>query len=188
MAVSGLRDDMTETGGAREPRGRRLFGGTVLVAVLVGVMLFLMYIYPSVDIGPQQPIYFSHRVHAGVKQINCRFCHPYVDRGLDAGLPTMEKCFFCHKYVITEHPQLVKEKSHLDTREPVPWLRIYYVPDFVKFKHQPHIVFGKIDCTVCHGPVPTMDRLRKVDFQMGFCIGCHKERKAQIDCYLGCHH
>jgi hypothetical protein len=158
------------------------------VIPLMGAMLYLYYGYPEANIGPQQPIYFSHRVHAGVKQLNCRFCHPYVERSEHAGLPTMEKCFYCHKYIIPDHPQLVKEKQHYEAKDPVRWVRLFYVPDFVKFRHQPHIAWGKVDCAVCHGPVNTADRLRQVDFQMGFCINCHKERNAQIDCWLACHH
>lgn len=156
--------------------------------LLMGTMLYLYYEYPEANIGPQQPIYFSHRVHAGVKQINCRFCHPYVERSQHAGLPTMAKCFFCHQYIIPSHPQLVKEKQHYEAKDPVRWVRIFFVPDFVKFRHQPHIAWGKVDCAVCHGLVNTADRLRPVNFQMGFCINCHKERNAQTDCWLACHH
>jgi len=163
-------------------------GWFMAAVLLASAMVYLYFLFPRYDIGPQQPIYFSHRVHAGVKQINCRFCHPYVERSEHAGLPEVEKCFFCHKYIIPTHPQIVKEKEHLDNKAPVPWVRIYFVPDFVKFRHQPHIRFGKVECVRCHGDVQSMDRLRRVDFQMNFCIDCHKEKKAQLDCYLGCHH
>lgn len=159
-----------------------------MAVLLVVAMVYFFFAFPLLDIGPQQPIFFSHRIHAGVKQINCRFCHPYVERSEHAGLPEVEKCFFCHKYIIPMHPQILKEKEHLDKRIPVPWVRIYWVPDFVKFRHEPHIRFGKIECTTCHGDVASMDRLRPVNFQMNFCITCHKERNAQLDCYLGCHH
>ncbi len=151
-------------------------------------MLYLFYVYPDRNIGPRQPIYFSHRVHAGVKEINCRFCHPNVERSEHAGLPEVEKCFFCHKYVIPTHPQLVKEKKeYFEAKIPVPWVQIYFVPDFVKFNHEPHLKFGKLDCTACHGQVQELDRLRPVDFKMGFCIECHKKLNAQTDCWLACH-
>ena len=156
--------------------------------LLLGVLAYLYYLYPREDIGPLQPIPFSHRVHAGVKQINCRFCHPYVDRSEHAGLPEMEKCFFCHKYIIPDHPQLVKEKEHFDTKNPVPWVQIFFVPDYVKFRHLPHIRWAKLDCSECHGAVQAKDRLVPVNFQMNFCITCHKERNAQTDCWLACHH
>jgi hypothetical protein len=178
---------MAENEGLR-PKKRTWLKWIWVGASLMAAMFYLYYAYPHEDIGPRQPIYFSHRVHAGVKQINCRFCHPYVDRSEHAGLPTVEKCFFCHKYIIPRHPQLVKEKWHYDTKTPVPWVRIYFVPDYDKFRHQPHIQWGKVECTHCHGEVQTMDRLRPVNFQMKFCITCHKERNAQQDCWLACHH
>jgi predicted CXXCH cytochrome family protein len=103
-------------------------------------------------------------------------------------LPEVEKCFFCHSYVIPIHPEIVREMDYYRTNTPVPWVQVYWVPDIVKFKHQPHIVFGKLDCTECHGDVQSMDRLRRVDFKMGFCIDCHKQKQAKIDCYLACHH
>lgn len=163
--------------------------GWFWAAILLTItMLYAYFLFPLYNLGPRQPIFFSHRVHAGVKQINCRFCHSYVERSEHAGLPTVEKCFYCHKYVIPMHPQISLEKEHLDKKIPVPWVRVFFVPDFVKFRHEPHIKFGKLDCTRCHGEVQASDRLQKVDFQMNFCIDCHKERKAQLDCYMGCHH
>lgn len=172
----------------RVHRARKFYGWFVAAALLVVGMVYLFHFYPAEGIGPQQPIYFSHRIHAGVKKIDCRFCHPYVERSEHAGLPEMEKCFYCHKYVIPTHPQLVSEKMHLDTKNPVPWVRIFSVPDFVQFKHLPHIQWGKLDCVRCHGNVASMDRLRPVAFQMKFCIDCHKEKNAQLDCWLSCHH
>lgn len=155
---------------------------------LLAVMLYFYYLYPNRMIGPEQPIPFSHRVHAGVKQINCRFCHPFVGRSQHAGMPSLEKCFFCHSYIIPRHPQLVKERQHYDQRRPVEWVRLFFVPDYVKFHHQPHMEWGKLDCSACHGAVETMDRLQPVNFKMKFCIDCHKARKAQLDCWLACHH
>jgi hypothetical protein len=179
---------MVDNGIKQSIRTTMWFRWLWVVVPLMGGMLYLYYVYPEENIGPQQPIYFSHRVHAGVKQINCRFCHSFVDRSEHAGLPVMEKCFFCHKYIIPDHPQLVNEKGHYESRSPVPWVRIFFVPAFVKFRHEPHIVWGKVNCVECHGHVETADRLRQVDFQMGFCINCHNQRKAQIDCWLACHH
>jgi hypothetical protein len=152
------------------------------------LLLYFYYLFPEHDVGPKQPIPFSHRVHAGVKEINCRFCHPYVERSDHAGLPSVEKCFYCHKYVIPTHPWIKKEKEHLDKKVPVPWVQVFFVPDHVKFRHMPHINWAKLDCKECHGDVAAQDRLKRVDFQMGFCIDCHKKKNAQLDCWLACHH
>jgi hypothetical protein len=164
----------------------RWIPGLAIVGLLFAAMIYFYYVYPGRGIGPVQPIYFSHRVHAGVKEISCRFCHPFVDRSRNAGMPPVGQCFFCHTYIIPQHPQIVKERWHYDTKTPVPWVRIYFVPDYVKFNHQPHIRKG-IDCVACHGEVKKADRLVPVDFKMGFCVKCHKERNAPLDCWLSCH-
>ena len=168
-----------------EPKRGTLWLG--VLALLFAAMAYFYYSYPERNLGPRQPIYFSHRVHAGVKEIPCRFCHPGVERSPHAGIPPMEKCFFCHQYIIPQHPQIVKEKELFDRGEPVPWVRIYWVPDFVFFNHIPHVKWAKLDCTECHGEVKTLDRLLPVNFQMGFCIECHRKRGAQVDCWLACH-
>jgi len=169
------------------PSGGHWVIALLAVVILFGAMFYLYGIYPEGRIGPQQPIYFSHRIHAGVKEISCRFCHPYVDRSQNAGIPAVSLCFVCHTYIIPRHPEIVKERSYLDTKTPVPWLRVFYIPDHVKFNHQPHIRVA-IDCVACHGEVKQYDRLQRVDFKMAFCVDCHKQKNAPLDCWLACHH
>lgn len=154
-------------------------------ALTAGV-LYLYYVFPQKGMGVEQPIFFSHRVHAGVKEISCRFCHPYVDRSPRAGIPEVNKCFFCHEHIIPRHPQIQKERWHLEKEVPVPWVRVYYIPDHAHFNHEPHIKAG-IDCATCHGDVARWDRLERVEFKMGFCVGCHRKLGAQLDCWLACH-
>ncbi len=172
-----------------ETQRRKLKGypWLVLGGLLFAVLFYFYRAYPAQQIGPLQPIPFSHRVHAGVKEINCRFCHPYVERSQNAGLPAVEKCFFCHKYVIPDHPEIRKEQQYYDSRKPVPWVRVFWVPEFVYFRHEPHIAWARLDCSQCHGNVRSMDRLPTVQFQMGFCITCHRRLNAQVDCWLACH-
>lgn len=158
----------------------------LIIALIFGAMFYL-YFSLNRSVGPLQPISFSHRIHAGVKAINCRFCHPNVERSEHAGLPAVEKCFFCHKYVIPDHPEIKNEERYFSAGTPVPWKQIFYVPDFVFFNHTPHLKWGKLDCIDCHGDVKTFDRLKKVDFQMNFCLNCHRKKNAQIDCWLACH-
>ncbi len=160
----------------------------LVLALSMATMLYFVYSYPRTVIGPKQPIPFSHRVHAGVKRINCLFCHSFANRAPNPGIPSLQKCFFCHQYIIPRHPEILKEREHYMNNDPVEWTRIFYVPDFVKFRHQPHIRFAKLECFECHGNVEQMDRLIPKDFQMGFCIDCHRLKKAQTDCWLACHH
>ena len=151
-------------------------------------LMFLYYFYtpPAADIGPEQPIPFSHRVHTGVKNIQCEFCHPYVDKSRFPGLPPVEKCLYCHNHIIANHPWIKKEHEYYDTKTPTPWRKVNYVAEHVFFNHKRHIK-KEIACEKCHGAVETMDRLKAEPFRMGFCIGCHREMKANLGCWLACH-
>ncbi len=178
---------MTDMASRKKHSVRRVLYVAIPAAIL-GSILFFHYQHTVRAFGPEQPIYFSHRVHAGVKEISCNFCHPFAERSRNPGIPEMEKCFYCHKHVIPTHPQIVKERQHYENNDPVQWKKVYYVPDHVKFMHKPHIKWGGLECAECHGEVKTMDRLQSVDFQMKFCITCHRQREAQLDCWLACHH
>ena len=81
---------------------------TFCVVVLL-VFLLLFYATPGSQVYPEQPIAFSHQLHAGVKAIDCYYCHPQVGRSLHPGLPAVEKCLHCHNYIIANHPQIQKE-------------------------------------------------------------------------------
>lgn len=159
---------------------------SVCAFLLVLVFLYYFYISPVRDLGPEQPIPFSHRVHSGVKEIQCEFCHPYVGRSTYPGLPPVEKCLYCHKYIIAGHPEIKKEHWYFNTGTPTPWRKANYLPEHVFFNHERHIK-KEIECKACHGAVETMDRIKGVKFEMGFCITCHEEKKANLDCWLACH-
>jgi len=165
---------------------RRAVVLTVLCALLTAGFLFFFYLPPAARIGPEQPIPFSHRVHAGVKNINCRFCHPNVARSVHPGIPPVEKCLFCHRYIIARHPQILKEHRYFNTATAIAWRKVNYLPEHVFFNHQRHIK-KDIACEQCHGNVKAMDRLAGKKFKMGFCLNCHRQKKANIDCWLACH-
>ncbi|MCF8036793.1 MAG: cytochrome c family protein [Desulfobacteraceae bacterium] len=158
----------------------------VLAAVIAGVFAWLLYIYPASGLGAAQPIPFSHRVHAGVKQIDCRFCHPYAERSTYPGVPPGQKCLFCHDHIIAGHPEIRKEHDYFNTNTPVPWRKVNYLPEHVFFNHQRHIK-KDVDCRECHGDVQSMDRLKGKDFKMGFCLECHRKKDANVGCWLACH-
>lgn len=159
---------------------------SILCAGAVAALLLLFYRTPGTEIGVAQPIPFSHRVHAGVKNIQCEFCHPYTAQSIHPGLPPVEKCLYCHKHIIANHPEILKEHHYYDTRTPTPWKKANYLAEHVVFNHQRHIR-KEVTCNECHGPVETMDRIRGKYFYMHFCIDCHRERKANLDCWLSCH-
>jgi hypothetical protein len=156
------------------------------VAVFVAGFLYLFYKTPGTAIGVAQPIPFSHRVHVGVKTIQCQYCHPYVGRSIHPGLPPVEKCLHCHNYIIARHPQILKEHRYFNTATPTPWKKANYLAEHVLFNHQRHIR-KEVACKECHGEVETMDRIRGKYFYMQFCIECHRERKVNLGCWLACH-
>ena len=158
------------------------------VACVVFVLAFLYYFFapPAFDIGPEQPIPFSHRLHAGIKEIQCQFCHPYVARSINPGIPPVEKCLYCHNYIIPTHPEILKEHRYFNEGKSTPWVKANYLPEHVLFNHQRHIR-KEIACQQCHGAIETMDRIKGTQFKMGFCVECHRKKDANIDCWLACH-
>lgn len=137
---------------------------------------------------PEQPIEFSHRVHAGDNEIPCLYCHVQARRSPSAGLPSVGKCMGCHAEVASERPQIRLLTNYWETREPLAWVRVHDLPDFVHFTHKRHVAAG-IECQTCHGPVETMDVVsREAPNQMGLCLQCHKEHDVEhgVDCWT-CH-
>lgn len=159
----------------------------VAVSVLLSLgFVFFFYVSPATRVGAAQPIPFSHRLHAGHKAIDCRFCHPYVERSIDPGLPPVEKCLYCHKYIIANHPEIQKEHNYFNTDTPTPWVKVFYVPEHVFFNHQRHIK-KELACEECHGQIKQQDRLKGKRFKMGFCLECHRRKEVNIGCWLACH-
>ena len=162
------------------------FGWISLCVVLSLGFLYYFYASPATRIGAVQPIPFSHRLHAGHKAIACQFCHPYTEISLHPGLPPVEKCLFCHNYIIANHPEIRKEHNYFNTKTPTPWVKVFYLPEHVLFNHQRHIR-RQVACETCHGQIRTMDRLKGQRFKMGFCVSCHRQKGANLDCWLACH-
>jgi Cytochrome c7 and related cytochrome c len=136
---------------------------------------------------PVQPIAYTHKVHLA-KGLQCTFCHAGVDQGPDARIPSVSLCMTCHQVIATDKPEIKKLAAYKASGEEVPWQRVYgFEPSaHVKFNHAPHIRAG-VDCATCHGDLHTMTVAeRKVDHTMGFCVQCHKQNNAPIDC-VTCH-
>jgi hypothetical protein len=129
------------------------------------------------DSGPiQQPIAFSHKIHAGDNQIPCLYCHTYADRSRVAGIPAVETCMGCHKIVGLDKPEVQKIHDYWNKKEPIPWKRVHDLQDFVYFSHKRHVKAG-VACENCHGQIAQMDVVEQVSsLQMGWCVTCHESR------------
>ncbi len=141
---------------------------------------------------PDQPIYFSHAVHAGQNQIDCEYCHYTAEESMHAGIPPTQVCMNCHKQVrstelsfengtIKGTDEIAKIYQHMDEGKPIQWIKVHNLPDHVYFNHAQHVNVGKLDCTECHGNVEDMDQVIQVeDLSMGWCIECHRTKEVQF--------
>jgi cytochrome c551/c552 len=134
---------------------------------------------------PDQPVWFSHKVHAGQNQIDCRYCHFTVDRSMSAGIPPVETCLNCHNQVkegpITGTKEIEKIYASIENNKPIEWVKVYNLPDHVYFNHAQHVNVGKLDCAQCHGEVKEMDEIIQIpDLSMGWCIECHRTEDVQF--------
>jgi len=138
--------------------------------------------------GPAQPIEFSHAIHAGSYGIGCQYCHADARRSSFAGLPSVARCMGCHKIVAAQgNPEVQKLHRYWERKEAIPWVRLHKLAGFVYFPHKRH-VHGGLTCQTCHGAVETMQRVAQVaPLTMGWCVACHAERRAPLDCVI-CHH
>lgn len=135
----------------------------------------------------QQPIAFTHKVHLK-NGMQCTDCHKGVAEGPDASIPNVSLCMTCHQVIATDKPEIKKVAAYQKKGEQVPWRRVYwfYQSDHVKFRHAPHIRAG-LDCKTCHDDMrQETTAVRKAGLTMGFCVGCHREKKAPTDCTT-CH-
>jgi hypothetical protein len=137
---------------------------------------------------PRQPLEFPHNIHAG-KQIACtEYCHEAVSTGPVAGLPSVRTCMVCHNTIATDRPRIQLITAMRKRGEDLVWQRVYgYAPTaHVRFNHAPHIR-AEVGCATCHGNIGEGTvATRNVDLDMGFCVNCHNEKKASVDC-LTCH-
>ncbi|MEJ7767487.1 MAG: c-type cytochrome [Chitinophagaceae bacterium] len=155
---------------------------------------------------PVQPIYYSHKVHAGKNQISCLYCHSGAQEGKHANIPSVNVCMNCH-IAINEYTgsagKLFAEdgteingtaeikklyeyagwdgRRYVNAGKPVEWVRIHNLPDHVYFNHSQHVTAGKVQCQTCHGPITEMGEVQQFsDLSMGWCVNCHRESKVQF--------
>jgi cytochrome c2 len=188
--------------------------GLLGVFAAYGVWNWIMWIGVYQGYKPEQPIYFSHKIHAGENKIDCQLCHSSAKYGKVSEIPSMNVCMSCHKSISEYKGKYIEEgkdrnfytqeikkiyaavgwdeasQSYTGKTQPVEWVRIHNMPDFVYFDHSQHVVAGEatikkaknvdIVCKACHGQVQNMDKVEMANaFTMGWCIDCH--RTAEVD-------
>jgi len=179
---------------------------TIATLVIAGGLLVILgafgYKFGMDEVGvqqgyaPSQPINFSHKIHAGQYEIDCKYCHSTVEKSKSASIPSLNTCMNCHKYVKASEkyngktsPEIQKIYNAIGfdgdnmeyiegyEQKPIEWVRIHNLPDLAYFNHSQHVVVGKLECQTCHGPIQEMDKVYQYStLQMGWCIDCHRER------------
>ncbi|MFH2202255.1 MAG: cytochrome c3 family protein [Elusimicrobiota bacterium] len=129
----------------------------------------------TVGFAPEQPIPFSHKVHAGDMEISCLYCHSQARNSRHAGIPPTETCMKCHRVTKTDSPDIKTLTRRFADNTPIFWKRVHSLPDHVFFDHRPH-VNGGIACQTCHGAVETMDVVaQRMSLRMASCLACHRD-------------
>ena len=180
--------------------------------------LFLLFLLPSlfspvsVQAATDQPLAFSHKIHVEQYKMDCQYCHPNARRSPVAGIPSVARCWGCHKITAADKPEVKKIHEYWNKKEPIPWVRVYKLPGYVYFTHKRHVLAG-VKCQTCHGPVETMTTVTASTgrgfvndlvnltgltpapppLTMGWCVECHKTPQGPkgilgpLDC-VACHH
>lgn len=144
--------------------------------------------------GPTQPVAFYHHVHVNELHIPCAYCHWTAAVSRYANYPPVELCWGCHKNISITHPQIARVRQYYLAQQPIPWVRVNHLPDYVHFVHSSHVAAG-VSCATCHGNVGSMYVVyQPKEMTMSWCISCHRQYKTQfhpkqaaVDCYT-CHY
>ena len=143
------------------------------VAVLAGYLALPKH----ADTGytPVQPVPYSHKLHAGNLGVDCRYCHFSVESSAYAAIPATEVCMNCHARVRPQSPFLTRIRESYATGQPVEWVKVHRLADYVYFNHQAHVKAG-VSCVSCHGRVDQMIEVRQVhELTMAWCLACHRD-------------
>ena len=147
---------------------------------------------------PEQPIAFSHKIHAGENGVDCNYCHSGARHSKSAGVPSANVCMNCHTYInsgtetgTTEIAKIydaigfdVETRTYIENYEqkPIQWVRIHNLPDLAYYNHSQHVNVAGLECQTCHGPVEEMEVLyQHASLTMGWCIDCHRETEVAME-------
>ena len=187
----------------------------IMFVLVIGFLLssayftygYLMQIGIDQGYAPIQPIHYSHKIHAGANQIECKYCNSSARVSKHSGIPSINVCMNCHEYIgeyngeedlengytkdfyTNEIKKLYnavgwdeENQVYTGNTQPVKWIRIHNLPDFVYFNHAQHAQVAQIECQTCHGPVEEMEIMYQYSpLTMGWCIDCHRESNVDKD-------
>ncbi len=151
---------------------------------LVSVVFFFTYFgspeFTDVGYRPEQPVDYSHKLHAGELGIDCRYCHTSVETSQEAMIPPTQTCMNCHSVVDAESEKLELVRDSWNQNKPIEWVRVHMLPDYAYFDHSIHLTAG-VGCASCHGRVDQMEKVMQVEpLSMSWCLDCHRNPENHI--------
>lgn len=154
-----------------------LGGGLVVVLV---VWYFFSPKFTDVGYQPEQPVPYSHALHAGEFAIDCRYCHNHVETSEHANIPSTQTCMNCHSQVRTESLKLLPVRESWAAGTPIPWVNVHFLPDYVQFSHAVHVNVG-VGCESCHGRIDQMEEVALEEpLSMSWCLDCHRNPEESL--------
>jgi len=155
------------------------------IFIIYNLVIAGLAIGRSKDYMPDQPIKFSHKVHAGQNGTDCIYCHSSAADSKSAGIPPVNVCMNCHLIVRngtrSGSIEISKVIKAYEENKPIKWVKVYNLPDHVFFSHAQHVGAGGVACVTCHGKVQDKDVITQVpDLSMGWCIECHRTTKVNF--------
>lgn len=153
-----------------------LIGLIVLLnAVIFGVWYFFSPEYTDVGYAPQQPVPYSHKLHAGKLGLDCQYCHTGVMESKQANVPATQTCMNCHNQIKTDSEKLELVRESWETGQAIEWVRVHNLADYAYFNHSAHTNVG-VGCESCHGRIDKMEVVYQSEpLSMGWCLDCHRE-------------
>ena len=176
-----------------------------LFVVLFLAIIILKFVYDAMmgvgvttNYQPEQPIAFSHKIHAGDNGIDCNYCHVSARKSKHSSIPSANVCMNCHASIVegsiagTTELQKIYDAVGYDPdsrtyiegyeQKPIEWVRIHNLPDLSYFNHSQHVTVGQLECQECHGTIEEMDVVKQhSELTMGWCIECHRETEVKME-------
>lgn len=150
--------------------------------VYIVIMAALIKDPETLRIGymPEQPVPYSHALHAGEMGLDCRYCHNVVERSPKAAVPPAATCMNCHQTVHPKSENLLPVRQAFFENEPLKWVRVHDLPDYVYFNHSAHVTRG-VGCESCHGRIDRMVRVWQAKpLTMKWCLDCHRNPEPNL--------
>lgn len=148
-----------------------------IAPLVAGAAVWYFFSPQFTDVGyrPRQPVAFSHKLHAGELNVDCRYCHAAVEIAAVASVPPTATCMKCHSLVARRSDALAAVRDSFEAGEPIHWIRVHKLPDYAYFNHGAHVRVG-VGCVNCHGDVTRMDEVQQVKpLSMSWCLDCHRD-------------